>query len=261
MNRQQKDKTISASITLALLVATILLCSWIGYKLPDPPFEDPGMTLYEGAEGLESGGEIEGFGNNNEATTDESKSSSEAVSQPPETHTTGSDKESPVSKKTKVDDQPAPTNNDNTKTDVKPDDNTQYDKVSGAFNKNKDKKTNEGSGTNTGSGKKGDPNGDPDSKGNSEGVGYSIGGGLSGRDHGIIPLPPKETNKEGKITVRIRVNSKGDVVEATPGVPTTTIADKAILEKAKKAAMKIKFKAVENGPDVVGTITFIYKAR
>ena len=75
MRQDTKDRTISAVGTLLILLACILLCSWLGFKIPNPPIEEEGMGV--AGEVL---GEIEGFGNNDEATLDDNSAASPSSS-------------------------------------------------------------------------------------------------------------------------------------------------------------------------------------
>ena len=102
MQQEKKDKTISAVSTLLIMVFAVLLCSWIGYKLPNPPIEEEGMGV--AGEVL---GEIEGFGNNDNATFDDNSAAAPAASTPDESYTTGQEP-TPVAKNPKKDDKPGP---------------------------------------------------------------------------------------------------------------------------------------------------------
>ena len=65
MTQENKDRMISGLTTFVVMLLSIVLCSWLGYKLPNPPIEEEGMGV--AGEVL---GEIEGLGNNDEATFD-----------------------------------------------------------------------------------------------------------------------------------------------------------------------------------------------
>ena len=106
-----------------------------------------------------------------------------------------------------------------------------------------------GSGTTTGDTRQGNPAGHGTSNGNS----WS----LNGRDiKGELVKPRYESNDEGKITVRIKVDANGNVTSASIVAPTT-ISDASTQKLAKDAALRTKF---SNGSGVsMGTITYNYR--
>lgn len=106
-----------------------------------------------------------------------------------------------------------------------------------------------GSGDSQGSSQKGNPIG----KG-------SIGGNewsLDGRDAKAIPKPIDQHNQEGKVVVRIRVNSSGDVIDAHMDAGST-ISDQATIKLALDAARNAKFSSSDKSQQV-GTITYYFK--
>ncbi len=118
--------------------------------------------------------------------------------------------------------------------------------VGGAFGK-----SGTGSGNTSGDSRQGNPAG----KGNSGGHGWS----LSGRDlRGSIATPNYPSNVEGVITVRIRVDQSGRVVESSIGSPSN-ISDAQTRNAALDAAKRTTFTA---GDGVVsGTITYNFKLK
>lgn len=257
MNRQQKDKTISASITLALLVATILLCSWIGYKLPDPPFEDPGMTWAEGAEG-EVLGEIEGFGNNDDATVNEQSNTSNESSIPQDNSYTTSDTKSPVTKETRKEEKPVTATETKNESQTKPNEPTLNPNAS--FKKS-DKKGTEGKGTNVGSGKEGSPDGNKDGNGGN-GTGHGTGKWGNGTSiKGNFSKADYVSNKEGDVVVKIVVDNKGNIIEVTGPEKGSTLTDSRQVEKVKIAVKASKIYNYDpNGPEKqIGYITYKFR--
>lgn len=80
------------------------------------------------------------------------------------------------------------------------------------------------------------------------------------RVDGHLYKPEFEGQAEGVVVVTIKVDNYGEVKEATPGAPGTTITDKALWTAARKAAMKTRFnKSASAEPLQVGTITYIFK--
>ena len=86
----------------------------------------------------------------------------------------------------------------------------------------------------------------------SEGISFS----LKGRTSKLLPKPIDTSQKEGVVVVDIRVNSKGDVISATPGVKGSNTLDQYLLMVAKNAALLAKFNRKPNAPDQIGTITY-----
>ena len=101
----------------------------------------------------------------------------------------------------------------------------------------------------------GDPNalshhGSPDGGGNS----YSLGGrGLKGG----LPRPSYPGNEQGKVVVEIFVDRYGNVIKANAGIKGSTILSKPYLDAAYNAAIKAKFDAKPDAPELQrGTITY-----
>lgn len=95
-----------------------------------------------------------------------------------------------------------------------------------------------------------------------DGGGIGTGGSnfeLSGRSLiGSLPKPLYNSDEEGKVVVRIVVDSKGNVTSATRTVGTN-ITSAALVDAALKAARSARFSA-SDGQDVQeGTITYVFK--
>ncbi|MEI6347687.1 MAG: hypothetical protein WCP69_07050 [Bacteroidota bacterium] len=111
--------------------------------------------------------------------------------------------------------------------------------------------------------------------GNGSGIGPGSGGGTGGgTDGGIGPnkgpgfslngrsaksLPaPEINNVQGKVVVRIKVDPSGKVVDAEAVSKGSTIANAKVWKKCEDFAMKAKFSAKPDAPEVqMGTITYI----
>ena len=73
-------------------------------------------------------------------------------------------------------------------------------------------------------------------------------------------MPALNTNTEGIVVVKIKVDQYGTVTEATPGVEGTTSTDKNLWLTARNAAMKARFNESTDAPAVqTGTITFTFR--
>jgi colicin import membrane protein len=92
--------------------------------------------------------------------------------------------------------------------------------------------------------------------GTPDGISFS----LSGRNPSSLPLPVYTHNVEGIVVVEVRVNRKGDVTSARPGVRGTTIQNINLHEAAKRAAERARFDVSESSPEIqVGTITYHFR--
>jgi len=114
-------------------------------------------------------------------------------------------------------------------------------------------------GEGNGIGNQGNPDGDPNAlshHGSPEGGGnsYSLGGrGLKGG----LPRPSYPGNEQGKVVVEIFVDRYGNVIKANAGIKGSTILSKPYLDAAYNAAIKAKFDAKPDAPELQrGTITY-----
>jgi TonB family protein len=120
----------------------------------------------------------------------------------------------------------------------------------------------EGKGKTDKAGSQGDPSGDPDSKileGISTGKG-KIGGGLS--DRGVVYEPPikDQSQKTGRVVMRVCVNQQGKVISAEYTQRGSTTTDSDLKRIAKKAAEKFTFSDGELEKQC-GTITIDFKVQ
>ena len=245
MQQEKKDQAISAVSTLLIMVFAVLLCSWIGYKLPNPPIEEEGMGV--AGEVL---GEIEGFGNNDNATFDNNSAAAPAASAPDESYTTGQEP-TPVAKTPKQDDKPVPTTkkpepakttSDNSSNNTSTESTQPTTNPNATFKGRKNGTGGEGKGTATGSGQAGSTDGTQGAQG---GTGKGTGvANLPGRGlRGNLPQPSKGFKKEGTVVVRIKVDRSGNVVEVEAPQKGSKNYDSEMVQKAKQAAKTAKFNA------------------
>lgn len=123
---------------------------------------------------------------------------------------------------------------------------------------------NPGTGGGDKQGNAGTPDGDIDGQRNGgqggegkSGVGYS----LSGRKLISSPTVKDNSNIEGKITVKIKVDQRGQVISASLGTPTT-ITNSALINKSIAAAKQAKFdKNSQASEEQFGSITFTYRVQ
>lgn len=109
-------------------------------------------------------------------------------------------------------------------------------------------------------GSEGDAKGDPDAdklKGISTGKG-KIGGGLSDRGVAFEPAIQDETQKAGRVVVRVCVNAQGKVISADYTQKGSTTTDSDLRQIAENAARKFKFTEGELERQC-GTITIDFR--
>jgi TolA protein len=117
-----------------------------------------------------------------------------------------------------------------------------------------------GEGNDAGGGNTGDPLGDPDGEaleGISTGKG-KIGGGLSDRGLAYEPEIADNSQKAGKVVIRICVDRDGNVIDAKFTQLGSTTTDRTLVEIAEAAAKKYKFSS-SNSDKQCGTVTIDFK--
>jgi periplasmic protein TonB len=115
-----------------------------------------------------------------------------------------------------------------------------------------------GSGNGTGGGI-----GDGEGAGSGPGKGPGFGGGKYGIDlkgRAVVKPPklPSDTKEEGKVVVEITVDAEGNVTEANPNGRGTTTSSALLKAKAKQAAFATKFNVDGKFEEQKGTITIIF---
>ncbi len=258
--QQKKDSLISALVTLAVLVITIALCAWIAYYPPDPPIEEEGM----GVSG-EILGEIEGFGNNDMADFPDNAAPAPASSASEEGYTTG-EEPAPVAKNRNTEPAPQPkqqaSQNQNQQSTSQQTQTSQPATNPNASFRGRNKGTgSEGKGAATGSGQAGSETGTQGASGGS-GQGSGVGYDLGGRGKISLPAPNPVSQKNGNVVVTIYVDQQGNVVEVDAPAKGSYTYDNAMVEEAKRAARKAKFKPDPNAPARQrGTITYQFRTQ
>jgi TonB family protein len=115
-----------------------------------------------------------------------------------------------------------------------------------------------------GTGNQGDLSGDTEAPSHSlgAGAGDGISYSLNGRSPVRLPVPEFNTQKEGTVVVRIRVDRSGNVTSAEPGVKGSTTLDKELLAAAKRAALLSRFNNKQDAAIIQeGTITYVFRLR
>lgn len=119
-----------------------------------------------------------------------------------------------------------------------------------------------GKGNNNNSGNQGTSAGDPDGKaleGISKGTGR-VGGGLSGRGIESAPSFTDNSQKTGKVSLVICVDSNGKVSKADFTQKGSTTSDSYLIDLARKTALKYKFSKSDIDSQC-GTVTIDFKVQ
>lgn len=248
IDNTNKNRLISAAITLLCVGIVILVCALIKLYAPDPPIPEEGVEVALGYDesGLGEAMPTESAPNYSTPSANEdysTQSTEESVS-------LNTGKKGNVSKP---------------QTEPKPQETRNNEPV---INKNAlfpGKKTQTsggaGQGNSTGAGQQGNPDGTPDADNYSgtPGAGYS----LKGRKSVRLPEPSYNSGAEGKIVVKIWVNRDGKVIKAdAKGQKGSTIADEGMIKRAEAAALQATFSASETASEAqIGTITYVFRKR
>lgn len=278
---ENKNRTISALISAAIMALVLLFLIWFTIITPNPPFPE----VVGGGGGMEIN-----FGTYNEGTGNvESNGIGDATSVVEQTETTppptNSTNEtvytSDNGEEVKMDENKPTTQNNVTviKPVVeKPREKTAAELLAEKFNKNKGK--NGGGDGNSGqAGNEGSPDGNPNTNGTGgtgggdgggDGPGHGPGSGpgsgpgkkfgfdLKGRAIVNPPSLPKDTKEEGKVVVEITVDKEGNVIEANPNGRGTTTSSAVLKAKARQAALATKFNVSGQFEEQKGTITIVF---
>lgn len=124
-------------------------------------------------------------------------------------------------------------------------------------------------GNTEGQGNMGDPSGSKSDNylGKSTGLGSEgegrgmIGKGLIGRKLSSIPPITDNSNKTGKIVIKVSVSSDGKVISAVYTPQGTTITDSDLINKCEAVAKKAKFSPSEDKDTDQGTLIFSFDVR
>ena len=249
---EKKDSLISAAVTLVLAALIVILCAFIGLKYPDPPIPEEGVEVNLGNSDLGLG-EVEPSDNseNMSQATQPAPSTGERVAT--QSHSDAAIKT--AENNTQANTTTTPTTTPQTEQKEQPQINQRA-----LFSGNKNSAKGGSQGVTSGTGNQGKEGGDPNSKrydgtpGNG-GAGYS----LKGRSAAALPKPTYNSQKEGKIIVKIWVNRDGTVKQAEAPQQGSTITETSLVQQAREAALKARFSADPNATELqVGTITYVF---
>lgn len=276
-SEENKNRAISATITLVIFGLLLLFLILFQLITPNPPFPEGG-----GGGGNEMALGIMDAGNDNVEYGDMGKVT-DVVTETKATEEVITDPNAEVVNDEKI----TPEVKDNKTTVITPKKEevvkpkTEAEKLAEKFKKNNGKNGG-GIGDNDKPGENGNPNGDPFANGNGghgkgdgggdgdgkgpgsgPGNGPGFGGGkigidLKGRAVVIKPKLPSDTKEEGKVVVEITVDSEGNVIEANPNGRGTTTSSALLKAKAKQTALATKFNVDGKFEEQKGTITIVF---
>lgn len=118
----------------------------------------------------------------------------------------------------------------------------------------------------TGNGGSGNGNGEGSGNGIGDGIGSGSGPGigysLGGRKHIALPKPEESSQATGIVVVRVKVNQKGAVIEATYQSKGSTTTNSGLINAAVAAAKKAKFEPDDTALEFqLGSITYNFKVQ
>ena len=249
LSQEDKNKLISGAITACCLVLVLIVCLAFGYDPPDPPIPEEGVEV-------NLGNSDNGQGDAPMPDASEASSAPRPAAATENVSTQRTESTTPIN----TSDKPSTAKHDNptpTTTKPEPPKEPEINKnalFNGSFHSTVDSifklffnMGKEG----------GDPNSNRyDGAPGNGGSGFS----LTGRSAKALPQPSSSTQKQGKIVVKIWVDRSGNVTQVSAPEKGSTLSDAGLVSQAKQAAMKAKFSAKEDAPEVqTGTITYVFR--
>lgn len=249
---EKKHRTISGIATSIIMVLLFLLLWMYNFNIELPEISEDGSVAVAYGE-PDAGGP-------NEVPVEPETSASAPNTPSNEAYEQNDDPDAVATKKTN--ETKNKTQNTNTKPVEQPKDDALDNLLKG---KKSQQKQTSGDGSN--SGQQGDPNGKGDSNKGGDGggtntTGSGIGGGGSvrhsfGSRKFIAGTTTENCNKQGKVVLDIIVKKDGSIIY--DGVNPESNGGSCLEGVARKLLTKSKFAPTEQGFDVPGTITFIFK--
>ena len=250
------NQVISGVLTALFFAMVLIICMAFGYDPPDPPIPEEGVEVNLGNSDF-------GLGDNPMPETSQASSAPLPKSATEQVSTQSTESTTPIN----TSDKPSTQQQDNTvPTTTKPEPPKEPEiNTRALFNGNRGNKNNNANsgseGKTYGSGNQGKEGGDPNSN-RYDGTPGKGGAGftLAGRTSRALPSPTNNTNKEGKVVVKIWVDRDGNVTQVSAPEKGSTLTDNTIVKQAKAAAMKALFSPKTDAPEVqTGTITYVFR--
>lgn len=246
---EKKPKIISAAVTALFMLLVVVVCMSFGYDPPNPPIPEEGVEVNVGDADFGSGDNPQ-------------PSSEQSGYVPPAAHDHVSTQQTEETTPMPSNQNPSPVSSNQTTEQPTQQPATPEVNQRALFPGRRNNGGNgDGSqGVTTGQGNQGKPGGS-ESSSNYDGNGGGNGTySLAGRTNVTLPKPSYSSNQQGKIVVKIVVDQQGRVIRAEAPAQGSTIANSAMVEQARQAALKARFNADPKAPEEqTGTITYIYK--
>ena len=261
---EKKDKLWAMAGSLVFSVILLVLCLFLGFKIPFPLPDEQGVeiSLGDSKDGL--GSPSGGFYANetteqafipqetqDNSSTISTQSTEESINLTPEKKKDREKKPQEKPTQTETQQPKPPTVNPNA---------IYGGKTTGTTGGGHGTANGTGQGNTSGDGFMGDPNGDANSThydGAPGGGGSGVSFSLKGRSSNKLEKPIYTSKDQGTVVVKIWVDRQGNVVKAQAGERGTTVTDSRLYEKAEQAALKSSFSSDPNASDMqIGTITY-----
>lgn len=241
------SKLISGISTAVIMLLIALVLISFGYDPPDPPIPEEGVEVNVGDSDF-------GLGDNEEDASESSSYAPPAAQNQVSTQNTESSVAMPSTQRQGT------ITNPNAKEQPVVESKEPEINRNALFTGKRNTGNGGGSqGVTSGTGNQGSQNGTPEST-NYSGNGGSGSFTLAGRSAVSLPSPSYNSNQQGKIVVKIWVDQQGRVTRVDAPDKGSTITTGNMVEHAKQAALKARFNASPNAPEVqTGTITYIFK--
>ena len=239
------NKIISGIVTAAIMAVVVAILLAFGYDPPDPPIPEEGVEVNLGDSD---------YGLGDDAQPASTAAATQAPSTPNQVATQHAEPTPNVG---------ANTNDGNT---VKPaPEQPKVENKEPEINKNalftgrRNQQSGSGSqGVTEGTGDQGKPNGNPNSNNyTGNGGGNGVDFSLERRSSITLPKPQYNSNKQGRVIVRIWVDQQGRVIRAEYEPKGSNTPDGDLIAKAIAAARKARFNADSSAPEEQkGTISY-----
>ncbi|MBL7980497.1 MAG: hypothetical protein JNL52_01675 [Flavobacteriales bacterium] len=241
IEQREKDKRISAILTILFHALLVILFLYFGLQQPNPLPEEQGIELsFEDAGGLTGGNPDPNPGSPQESAT--------PVTAPSQPEDVATDDASEVEMPKPVKPQPKPPKPETPKP-PKPNPNA-------LFNPSTNPSTNPTTGPPGG-------NKEPGTQPGGGGIGDFSGKGFNGRlvGRGFMKGPSitEKPNEGGKVALDIFVDRNGKVTRVAFNLDRSTTTSQVLFNLAKKAALQCTFSAKPDGPaEQKGEMTFVF---
>jgi len=241
IEQREKDKRISAILTIVFHALLVILFLYFGLHQPNPLPEEQGIELaFEDAGGLSGGDPDPNPGSPQESAT--------PVTSPSQPEDVATDDASEVEMPKPVKPQPKPPKPETPKP-PKPNPNA-------LFNPSTNPTTTPTTGPPGGNK---EPGTDPGGGGIGDFSGKGFNGRLSGRGFMKGPSITEKPNEGGKVALDIFVDRNGKVTRVAFNLDRSTTTSQVLFNLAKKAALQCTFTAKPDGPaEQKGEMTFVF---